>query len=102
MQAVSAAERVTTISASGIADAYKNGVQWFAMIAIGSLTVLVIHFGLVWYRRISHHVARAPQAAGVQLRAGVRRSRDISNEEIDARIAKIISEIPQRRVRQHS
>ena len=72
------------------------------MLAIGSLTILVIHLGLVWYRRISLDVGSVMRPAGAHLRAGVRRKRDVSDDEIDARIAKIISEIPQRRVRQHS
>ena len=79
-----------------------SSVQWFVMLAIGSFTVLVIHFGLVWYRRISHPVTAAPGPAAAHLLAGVHRSGDVSDAEIDARIAKIIREIPQRRVRQHS
>ena len=71
------------------------------MVAVGGLTVLVVHFALVWYRKMPHPRHPATQPSGVLLRAGVTRLGDLPEVAVDARIAKIINEIPQRRIRQH-
>ena len=77
-------------------------MQWFAAVALAGFTVLVIHFALAWYRKIPQHGRPASRASGLLLRVGITAVDNLPEAPVDARIARIISEIPQRRIRQHS
>jgi hypothetical protein len=76
-------------------------VQWFVLIAVGYLTIFVMHLAATRGRKTAQHGPSAAPSPVIH-RGDISSSPALPDEGVDARIARIIREIPQRRVRQHS
>jgi len=84
----------------GIADAYKQCVIGYAIGLGGLVTILSLHVILAYLRRTGERISRSHQriAASLSETPAALNTSEVGN----ARVAKIISEIPQRRTRERS